>query len=186
MLRRRPAPRPVLPAHRWSGESRLRRFWNALRWWLGAALVLVVMWYYVGQQRIAPDIIPAGPNEVLTGPFTRCGRGRAITCVVDGDTIMVGSRAVRVIGIDAPEIHPPRCADEAQKGEAAAQGLLALLNQGPVTLAGPAPPVHDEYGRELRHLLRAKADGSIQSLADDMVSSGLARPYLRGARDPWC
>ncbi|MGB7654838.1 MAG: thermonuclease family protein [Novosphingobium sp.] len=186
MLRRRPAPHPVLPAHRWSGQSRLRRFWNALRWWLATALLVAALWYWFGATRIAPMRIPEGPQEVLTGPFTRCGSGRALTCAVDGDTIMVGQRAIRVIGIDAPEIHPARCPDEAQKGEAAAQLLLTLLNQGPVTLAGPAPPVHDEYGRELRHLLRAKADGSVQSLADDMVSSGLARPYLRGARDPWC
>lgn len=186
MLRRRPAPRPVLPAHRWSGQSRLRRFWNALRWWLGAALVVSAMVYVLGQQRIAPASIPGGPQEIISPPFTRCGRGRAANCVIDGDTIMLGQRTVRVIGIDAPEIHPPRCPDEAQKGEAAAQLLLTLLNQGPVTLSGPAPPVHDEYGRELRHLLRAKADGSVQSLADDMVSSGLARPYLRAAREPWC
>ena len=186
MLRRRPAARPVLPAHRWNGESRLRRFWNALRWWLATAVLVAALWYYLGGTRTAPMRIPEGPREVLKGPFTRCGRGRAITCVVDGDTIMVGQRSVRVIGIDAPEIHPPRCPDEAQKGEAAAQGLLALLNQGPVTLAGPVPPVHDEFGRELHHLLRARADGSVQSLADDMVTSGLARPYLRGARDPWC
>ena len=186
MLRRRPSARPVLPAHRWSGESRLRRLWNALRWWLGAALVVGAMWYFVGQQRIAPERIPAGPQEVINPPFTRCGRGRAVNCVIDGDTIMLGQRTIRVIGIDAPEIHPPRCPNEAQKGEAAAQQLLALVNQGPLTLAGPVPPVRDEYGRELKHLLRAKADGTVQSLADDMVASGLARPYLHGSRDPWC
>ena len=186
MLRRRPAARPVLPAHRWSGQGRLRRVWNALRWWLATALLVAALWFYFGPSRIGPTSIPDGPQELLKGPFTRCGRGRSITCVVDGDTIMVGQRSVRLIGIDAPEIHPPRCPDEAQKGEAAAQGLVALLNQGPVTLAGPAPPIHDEFGRELRHLLRAKADGGVQSLAGDMVTSGLARPYLRGARDPWC
>ncbi|MEQ1497384.1 MAG: hypothetical protein ABL914_01885 [Novosphingobium sp.] len=186
MLHRRPAPRPVLPAHRWSGESRLRRFWNALRWWLGAALLVGAMWYFLGQQRIGPDAIPAGPSEVIKGPFTRCGKGRSMGCVIDGDTIMIGQRMIRVIGIDAPEVRSPRCADEAQKGEAASMYLLALLNQGPVTLAGPTPAVRDEYGRELRHLLRARADGTVQSLADDMVASGLSRPYLHGSRGPWC
>lgn len=186
MLRRRPSPRPVLAAYRWSGQSRWLRFWNALRWWLGAAMLLGAMWYVMSQQRIAPPTTPDASQEVLKGPFTRCGRGRAMTCVVDGDTIMSGQRTIRVIGIDAPEIHPPRCPAEAQQGEAAAQMLLTLMNQGPVALAGPAPPVHDEYGRELRHLLRARADGSVQSIADDLVRSGLARPYLRGARDPWC
>ena len=164
----------------------MRRFWNALRWWLATALLVAALWSWFGATRIPPPNRPEGPQEELKGPFTRCGRGSALICVVDGDTIMVGQRAIRVIGIDAPEIHPPRCPAEAQQGEAAAQMLLTLLNQGPVTLAGPAPPVHDEYGRELRHLLRTKAEGGVQSLADDMVSSGLARPYLRGARDPWC
>jgi len=99
---------------------------------------------------------------------------------------MIGQRTIRVIGIDAPEIHPARCAEEARLGEAAAQRLLELVNQGPFTLAGPEPVVHDEYGRELRHLLRARPDGLVQSLADDMVASGTARAYLRGPRVPWC
>lgn len=178
--------RPVLPAHQWRGESRLRRLWNALRWWLATALLVGALWYFLGTSRIGPDKLRDGPQEVLKGPFTRCDKGRSLTCVVDGDTIMIGQRTVRVIGIDAPEIHPPRCPDEAAKGEAATQQLLALMNQGPVTLAGPTPPVRDEYGRELRHLLRARADGSVQSLADDLVTSGHVRPYLRGPRDPWC
>ena len=179
-------PRSVLPSHQWRGESRGRRFWNALRWWLATGLLVAALWYWFGSTRIAPERIPEGPQEVLKGPFTRCGKGRSATCVVDGDTILIGQRTIRVIGIDAPEIHPPRCPDEARKGEAAAQGLLALMNQGPVTLAGPTPPVRDEYGRELRHLLRARPDGTVQSLADDLVTSGLVRPYLRGPRDPWC
>ena len=186
MLRRQSRSRPVLPPHRWRGESRLQRLRNALRWWLGAALLIAVMWYVMGPQRIGPEAIPQGPQELLSGPFTRCGKGRAMACVVDGDTIMVGQRTVRLIGIDAPEIHPPRCPAEAQQGEAATLLLITLLNQGPVTLAGPSPAVHDEYGRELRHLLRVRADGSVQSIADDLVASGQVRPYLRGPRDPWC
>lgn len=181
-----PRHRPVLPTRQWRGESRLRRLWNALRWWLATALLVAALWYFWGSTRIAPEHLPDGPQQVLKGPFTRCGRGRSVTCVVDGDTIMIGQRTVRVIGIDAPEIHPPRCPDEGAKGEAAARHLLALMNQGPVTLAGPTPPVHDEYGRELHHLLRARSDGSVQSLADDLVASKLVRPYLRGPRDPWC
>jgi micrococcal nuclease len=185
MLHRSPS-RPVLPAHRWSRQSRIRRFWNALRWWLGASILVGIMWYVIGQQRIGPETIPQGPQEVLSGPFTRCGKGRSLACVVDGDTIMVGQRTIRVIGIDAPEIHPARCPAEAAQGEAAAVLLLKLVNQGPVTLAGPQPPVRDEYGRELKHLLRARPDGSVQSLADDLVAGKLVRPYLRGPRVPWC
>ena len=64
--------------------------------------------------------------------------------------------------------------------------LLDLLNQGPFVLAAPGANAHDGYGRELRHVLRGRADGSVQSIADDMVASGAARAYQRGARLPWC
>lgn len=182
-----PRTRPILPEHRWRGISPARRLWGAVRWWLATAVLVAAAWYWLGgPRRIAPQAMPAGPQEVLRGPFTRCGKGRSAVCVVDGDTILIGPRTVRVIGIDAPEIHPPRCPAEARQGEAAAQRLLALMNAGPVTLAGPSPAVRDGYGRELRHLLRARPDGSVQSLADDLVASGLVRPYLHGARDPWC
>ncbi len=176
----------VLPTSRWQGQSRWRRLWAALKWWLGAALLVALCWYFLADTRIGPETMPEGPSEQVRGPFVRCGKGRAAGCVIDGDTLQIGNRTIRVIGIDAPEIHPSRCAEEARLGEAAAQRLLELVNQGPFTLAGPDPVVHDEYGRELRHLLRARPDGSVQSLADDMVASGTARAYLRGPRVPWC
>lgn len=181
--------RQVLPQHRWQGISRTRRLWNALRWWLGAGLVILACWYFLmpDPQRIAPTALPASGGEQLTGPFRRCGQGHGgAGCVPDGDTIELGPRAIRIIGIDAPELHPARCPAEQAQGEAAARHLLMLLNQGPFTLAGPVPVVRDEYGRELRHVLRARPDGSVQSIADDMVASGLARPYLHGQRQPWC
>lgn len=178
----------VLPTHRWQGQPRRARLWHTLKWWLGAALLVAAMAWISGYWpgRIAPAEMPGGPAEVLSGPFVRCGKGRAAGCVPDGDTLIVGKRTIRIIGIDAPELHPARCPAEAEKGEAAARALLTLLNQGPVTLAGPAPPVRDEYGRELRHLLRARADGTVQSIADDLVATGTVRPYLHGSRDPWC
>lgn len=186
LRRRRPDYGKVLPGHRWRGEGRGRRLWNAVKWWLGAALLIGLCWHFLGSQRIAPEQLPASGGEVIQGPFVRCGKGRAAGCVADGDTILIGKRTIRIIGIDAPELHPARCPAEAAKGEAAAELLLKLVNQGPFTLAGPQPVVHDEYGRELRHLLRARPDGTVQSIADDLVASGLVRAYLRGPRDPWC
>lgn len=176
----------VLPGHRWQGLSRGTRFWRALRPWLGAALVIAAAWYFMGQQRIGPDRLPEGPADRVSGRFTRCGAGSAPQCVIDGDTLVIGARTIRVVGIDAPELHPARCAEEARLGEAAAQRLLDLLNQGPFVLAAPGANAHDGYGRELRHVLRGRADGSVQSIADDMVASGAARAYQRSARLPWC
>ncbi|MEO6361392.1 MAG: hypothetical protein ABIO43_12600 [Sphingomicrobium sp.] len=44
----------------------------------------------------------------------------------------------------------------------------------------------DRYGRDLRALRRVRADRSVQSIADDMRSSGVARRYLGGFRSGWC
>lgn len=186
--RRTPRYGRILPTHQWQGRSRWQRLWSASKWWLGAALLVAAMWLAVQRWpgRIAPAAMPNGPAEVISGTFLRCGKGRAAGCVPDGDTLIIGTRRIRIIGIDAPELHPARCPAEAEKGEAAAQALLALINQGPFTLAGPMPVVRDEYGRELRHLLRARPDGSVQSIADDLVATGTVRPYLHGGRDSWC
>jgi micrococcal nuclease len=186
--RRSPRNGRILPTHQWQGQTRWQRIWAALRWWLGAALLIAAIWAmsWKWPGRIAPDAFPTGPTEQISGPFVRCGQGRGAGCVPDGDTLIIGKRTVRIIGIDAPELHPARCAAEAQQGEAAAQALLALLNQGPFTLAGPTPVVRDDYGRELRHVLRARPNGVVQSIADDLVATGTVRPYLQGSRDPWC
>lgn len=176
----------VLPTHRWRGESRLRGLWNALKWWLGAGVLVAVMWFVIVRDRESPEALLRGPGEHVTARFVRCGQAGSDHCVPDGDTLIMGKRTVRIIGIDAPELHPPRCEAERVKGEAAAAKLLALVNQGTFTLAGPQPAVRDSFDRELRHLLHARGDGSVQSIADDMVASGTARAYLSGARQPWC
>jgi micrococcal nuclease len=176
----------VLPTRRWQGRTLGQRVWVGLRWWLGAGLLIGLCWYFLTDNRIGPATMPSGPSEQVTGLFVRCGQSGSANCVPDGDTLVIGPRRIRIIGIDAPELHPARCPAEAAKGEAAAQALLALVNQGPFTLSGPQPPVRDEYGRELKHLLRARHDGAVQSLADDLVAGGTVRRYLRGPRDPWC
>ena len=43
------------------------------------------------------------PSQV-TERFTRCGPGRGHACVIDGDTIKLGDRKIRIIGIDTPEV----------------------------------------------------------------------------------
>src|SRR3954470_14909477 len=52
--------------------------------------------------------------------------------VIDGDTFDIGGERVRVAGIDAPETHPSRCANEAALGAAATQKLAALLRGRPL------------------------------------------------------
>ena len=117
--------------------------------------------------------------------FTRCGRGRGPACVVDGDTFKLGQRKIRIVGIDAPETHPANCPEEARLGEAATAELMRLLNQGPFVMTGRIDDMTDRYGRELRVVTRTRPDGTSQSIAEDMRSSGLAHRYL-GRKSSWC
>lgn len=99
---------------------------------------------------------------------------------IDGDTLNVeatGER-IRVLGIDAPELHPARCAEERRLGEAAKHALQELVDRGPVTLERLA---RDRYGRTLARVLIGGHD-----VAPWMVQHGLARPYRGGPRRPWC
>lgn len=88
-------------------------------------------------------------------PAIICEAPRAI----DGDTIRCANipRAIRLIGIDAPEL-PGHCRRGRQctpgDGHAARRALAALLAAGPVVVH-PSPR-NDRYGRLLAHVL---ADG---------------------------
>ena len=124
-------------------------------------------------------LVATAPERV-SEPFTRCGPGRGHGCVIDGDTFKLGDRKIRIIGIDAPETHPPRCAEEAAKGEAATARLQALLNKGPFEMVGSRADLTDRYSRDLRTITR---DG--RSIADQLREEGLVRRYL-GYRMPWC
>jgi endonuclease YncB( thermonuclease family) len=99
--------------------------------------------------------------------------------VVDGDTFYVGGEKVRIAGIDAPETHPPRCAEEARLGEAATQQLQALLNSGAVTMTA-IDRDRDRYGRRLRNVAVDGAD-----VGEAMIGAGVAREYGSGRR-AWC
>ena len=132
-----------------------------------------------------PSFLSTEPERV-SHHFTRCGPGRAHACVIDGDTFKLGQRRVRIIGIDAPETHPPRCAEEARLGEQATARLQALLNQGPFEMVAPLYGRQDRYGRDLRAVRRTLPDGRIQSIAEAMRETGLAHRYLGGLRPGWC
>ena len=98
--------------------------------------------------------------------------------VFDGDTFTLGSERVRIAGIDAPETHPSRCADEARLGLAATQKLRQLLGSGTVRVSGEKI---DKYGREVREVTVGGRD-----VAEIMIGEGLARSYDGEKRLPWC
>jgi endonuclease YncB( thermonuclease family) len=111
--------------------------------------------------------------------FGFCDSGGGTDCVVDGDTFWMDGTKIRVADIDAPETHPPRCAEEKRLGEAATRRLQALLSAGPVTLE-IGDRATDRYGRALRIVTRGG-----KSLGAQLVSEGLARRWT-GRRQPWC
>ena len=200
----RPRAAPVLPAHRWAGLSRRQRiarraarWWRGARWWLGLALILAAMSQFqrlpltgVGAwlfPRPGRTMAPPAVREAVSQSFRRCGDGGlGPNCVSDGDTFVMGPRRIRVAGVDAPELHPARCPEEARLGEAAAAALLAWLNAGPFELTAASANAYDEYGRELRDAVRVGADGKRKSLAEALVKTGTVRVFLRGQRGTWC
>ena len=119
------------------------------------------------------------PGEGLRARFSLCFVGAGYNCVVDGDTLWLQGRKIRVADIDAPETHEPRCAGEKALGERATLRLQQLLSGGAVTLR-PAGRDRDRYGRLLRFVL---VNG--RSAGDVLVGEGLARRYA-GHRRPWC
>jgi len=150
---------------------------------LGA--ILITIWPAMDPALVEPPGFLATEPEQVNEHFTRCGPGRGHGCVIDGDTIKLGQRKIRIIGIDTPEVDA-RCPAEAVGAEAATAELQRLLNQGPFEMVGRIGNQKDRYGRDLRALRRTRQDGTVQSIADDMRNSGVARRYLGGFRGGWC
>ena len=151
---------------------------------LGA--ILLSVWPAADPALIGPPALLATEPEIVDAQFTRCGPGRGDACVIDGDTFKLGDRKIRVIGIDTPETHPARCAEEARLGEEATARLQMLLSQGAFAMTGWAHNRRDRYGRELMAITCKMPDGSDQSIAADMRESGLARRYAGGFKLGWC
>ena len=178
--RRRPEPRWTRPGQRVSVGllATLRPFL------LGG--IAAASWPAIDPALIEPPAFLSSTPERVSEQFSRCGPGRGHACVIDGDTIKLGSRKVRIIGIDAPETHPSNCAEEARLGELATARLQDLLNQGPFGMTGRSFNDRDRYGRDLRALSRQRGDGSTQSIAEAMRASDLAHRYLGGYKSGWC
>lgn len=118
------------------------------------------------------------PNGV-SDAFSICGNGQRITCVVDGDTFWFKGEKIRIADIDTPELSPPRCPRERERGLAAKQRLLDILNSGPLSFKTTARE-EDRFGRKLRIVYRDR-----RSVGDILVAEGLARKW-QGSRRSWC
>lgn len=120
-----------------------------------------------------------GGTAAGTVHFSECGMIRR-NCVIDGDTFWLDGRKVRIADIDTPEISEPKCPSEYERGMQAKHRLQEILNAGPIELEPIPGRDKDQYGRDLRVVVR---DG--RSIGDQLVSEGLARTWT-GRREPWC
>lgn len=98
---------------------------------------------------------------------------------MDGDTFWLRGVKIRIADIDTPELSPPRCKGERQRGMAAKQRLLEILNSGPILLKSTARD-EDRFGRKLRVVFRGH-----RSVGDILIADGLARKW-DGSRRSWC
>lgn len=158
---------------------------RGLRPWV-LLVALITLWVLLDPAIYEPPSFLSTRPERVAGSFGRCGAAKRDHCVIDGDTFKLGERTIRLIGIDAPEIHPARCPAEARAGEAATAELQRLLNQGAFMMTARFDKPSDRYGRELRVASRKRADGSTRSIAADMLAGGTVRPYFGGLRRSWC
>jgi len=117
----------------------------------------------------------AGQRDAASGGITVSGQH---IYVIDGDTFDLNGTRIRVAGIDAPETHPARCAEEARLGQAATQKLAELLRGRPLWISGLKT---DRYGRSVASVRVGGED-----VADAMIGSGLARNYDGKQRKSWC
>ncbi|GAB6054127.1 hypothetical protein JCM17960_29470 [Magnetospira thiophila] len=106
--------------------------------------------------------------------------------VIDGDTFWAWiepmpdlqvKRAIRLDGIDAPEIRG-KCDSERALAQRAKARLTALLN-GKVTVEGSHP---GKYAQRL--IARVRVDG--RDIASILLDEGLVQPMRGGRRLAWC
>lgn len=129
--------------------------------WMLAAVVLggVVM---VGQSSVLMGSAPAGPERVMAEPNQ--------VAVIDGDTLRLGGRVVRLAGIEAPgrgDACPGGTGGGTDCGSAATTVLAGLVRDRRLDcrLSG-----RDAMGRSF-----AACDANGQDLSSAVVSSGWAR-----------
>lgn len=147
--------------------------------------VLLALAYTQEDGALEPPAFLLSNAQRAEGGFTRCGPGRGAFCVIDGDTFKLGTRTIRVVGIDTAEADAA-CPAEAAQAEASTRSLQSWLSRGPFTMQARLDEPTDRYGRELMIVKRVQADGSEERLADYMTQSGGARSYWGGLRDGWC
>ncbi len=106
-----------------------------------------------------------------------------VTSVIDGDTIRVQlggkNEAVRLLGIDAPELRGRNGEAERMASESR-EIARSLVGGRRVRLeTDPEGDTRDAYGRALRYVFLDDAPGEAESLNAELLRRGYARAYTR-------
>jgi endonuclease YncB( thermonuclease family) len=111
---------------------------------------------------------------MLSDPGERVVSSRIVdeAAVIDGDTLKVDGRSIRLHGLDAPELRQT-CADGWRAGEEARRALAAAVVGRPLTCSRVAT---DRYGRTVA---TCTIDG--RDVGAGLVRSGMAWSYGRFA-----
>jgi len=120
-----------------------------------------------GRQRSPRACVPGTPSAAGALSARRVS-ARAIY-VHDGDTFYVGREAIRLRGVDTPELAEPG-------GAAAKWRLIELLRGGPVTIV---PRLIDAYCRTVADVQAGGVD-----VADTLRREGFAKPRVYPRRPP--
>ena len=98
----------------------------------------------------------------------------------DGDTCYLAGEPLRLLGVDTPEIHSPKCEAELAFGIAVRNYVnewIATADDVRVVRSG----IHGYYGRAL---VDVYIDG--QNMAKTLINRGLGAPYVGRRTTDWC
>lgn len=133
------------------------------RWW-AIPVLLAAAWLYWTDGRLLP------PKQIRTDAGERVE-------VIDGDSLRIAGRVMRLQGYDAPEYRQDCAAADGRAwpcGRAARERLIELADAGGLICADLG---RDRYGRTI-----ARCRSEAGDLGSAMVREGLGR-RLRAARD---
>ncbi|MEM6413762.1 MAG: thermonuclease family protein [Pseudomonadota bacterium] len=128
---------------------------------------------------------PVSARDVLEGPIPA-----KVTRVIDGDTVEVDAHiwpgqtvrvAVRLKGIDAPEIFRSSCAREKALGADAKEYLVQLFEHDDAVSL-----FHIKEGKYAGRVVANIKTSTGQEPAQDLISNGLATTWAKRARANWC
>lgn len=139
-----------------------------------AVLVMVLLVPHLAAAAPSSSVVlDPGGIEIIDGDTIRIARGYRL-----GPNNPLGHARIRLLAIDAPELHSPRCDSERIQARAATARLRELVEHAAVArilLTGD----RDKYHRPLARLVLDDTD-----VADVLLRDGLALPW-RSGRAAW-